>query len=68
MELTQLLNRQPLTTSKNSRKVQHYGYKYNYKTYNVNEKTDDIPECLIPYKNILSEMCSNTYNFNQCIY
>jgi hypothetical protein len=63
MEPTQLLNRQPLTTSKNSRKVQHYGYKYN-----VNEKTDDIPECLIPYKNILSEMCSNTYNFNQCIY
>ena len=33
-----------LSDSKNSRKVQHYGYKYNYKTGNVKEKGDPIPD------------------------
>lgn len=62
-----------LSNSKNSRVVQHYGYKYNYSTYNITEKTQDIPEFLNVLKNILIDVCSelelidDTYNFNQCI-
>lgn len=62
-----------LTNNINSRLVQHYGYKYDYKTYNITNKCDDIPECLIILKNILTGIClelniiNEDYVFNQCI-
>lgn len=62
-----------LSTSKNSRKVQHYGYKYNYTTYNIYEKTTEFPDIINIYKNYLTNKCielniinQNNY-FNQCI-
>jgi len=63
----------PLTNSANSRLVQHYGYKYDYKTYNIKNKCDDIPECLMMLKNLLTDIClemdiiNEDYVFNQCI-
>jgi alkylated DNA repair dioxygenase AlkB len=64
----------PLNPSfRNSRIVQHYGYLYDYKTYKIDKKTDDLPKCLEPYQKYLTEICLNNkltdkkYNFNQCI-
>lgn len=63
----------PLTNSPNSRLVQHYGYKYNYTTYKINEKCEDIPDIILNLKNILTEIClqlniiDSKYEFNQCI-
>lgn len=63
----------PLSNSINSRVVQHYGYKYNYATYKINEKCDDLPEFLNIFKNKLTDICiklniiDTSYNFNQCI-
>ena len=63
----------PLSSNSNSRLVQHYGYKYDYKTYNINVKTFDIPPFLNYLKNILHDICiqlniiDNDYDFNQCI-
>jgi len=57
----------------NSRKVQHYGYKYGYNTYNIHEKADPFPEFIIPLQKKLEKitkiknLVSNDYNFNQCI-
>lgn len=56
-----------------SRKVQHYGYSYNYRTYNVSKKCDDIPDILIPIRDLLEKICKKkqlipeNYIFNQCI-
>lgn len=64
---------EPITSHSNSRLVQHYGYKYNYKTYNIYEKCEDIPEFLYELKSYLTDVClelgiiDNSYNFNQCI-
>jgi len=63
----------PLTNSKNSRLVQHYGYKYNYTTYQINEKCSDLPHFLSKFTDILTKVCYNlgiidiNYKFNQCI-
>ena len=55
----------------NSRKVQHFGYKYNYLSSNVNEKCDDIPKYLNRIKKKLVKICKvknlQTDEFNQCI-
>ena len=57
----------------NSRKVQHYGYSYNYRTSNVFNKCDDIPDSLIPIRDLLENICRikklipDNYTFNQCI-
>lgn len=62
-----------LSNSANSRKVQHYGYKYDYKTYNIHEKTIDFPEIVNTYKKYLTNKClelniiDEKYDFNQCI-
>ena len=62
-----------LSKSANSRKVQHYGYKYDYKTYNIYEKTIDLPEIVNTYKKYLTNKClelniiDEKYDFNQCI-
>lgn len=71
------LNKQtwkPLSTKyKNSRLVQHYGYKYNYKTYNINDKCEHIPDFLLEYRDMLTKICldnniiNSEYTFNQCI-
>lgn len=63
----------PLSSNKNSRVVQHYGYKYNYTTHNINEKTTDIPDYLVELKNSLTKISKRLkiinadYEFNQCI-
>jgi len=62
-----------ITPSKNSRKVQHYGYKYDYKTSNIYAKADDIPDFLLKLKKKLTQIClklniiDKSYEFNQCI-
>ena len=44
--INQLDNKKWINLSGNtkSRKVQHYGYKYDYIKRNIFQKTDDIPE------------------------
>lgn len=62
-----------LTKSINSRKVQHYGFKYNYTTYDIYEKCEDIPDFLNEIKDFLTFIClelkiiNSNYIFNQCI-
>lgn len=66
----------PLTSSSNSRVVQHFGYKYDYIRGDVTEKIQNIPDFLMELKQILTQKCivegliefdgSNEY-FNQCI-
>lgn len=62
-----------LTTSPNSRCVQHYGYKYNYVTYQINEECDPFPQFLNNYADLLQNICMQLqlidadYKFNQCI-
>lgn len=63
----------PLSYSINSRLVQFYGYKYDYKFHNIYNKCVGIPEFLMPQKNLLTHIClnlgiiNNNYIFNQCI-
>lgn len=63
----------PLTNSKNSRVVQHYGYKYNYVTYNIREKCEELPVFLHVFRDLLTSICrdlnlvDDKYTFNQCI-
>jgi alkylated DNA repair dioxygenase AlkB len=63
----------PLSTSPHSRLVQHYGFKYNYTTYKINEKCDPIPEFMNKYRDLLHTICTQlniidkSYEFNQCI-
>ena len=63
----------PLTNSKNSRVVQHYGFKYNYTTYNIREKCEELPEFLHFFRDLLTDICfdlkitDDKYVFNQCI-
>ena len=62
-----------LTDSPNSRKVQHYGYKYNYNTYRIDEPTTPFPEFIQEMSHRLREICldlgiiDESYVFNQCI-
>lgn len=63
----------PLSTSVNSRKVQQYGYIYDYKYYNSKKKGSDMLDCLIDIKNNITDLCkelkliNDEYEFNQCI-
>ena len=63
----------PLSQSKFSRKVQHYGYKYNYVTFNIYEKTTKLPKFLKPLQKELTNICkeleliNEDEKFNQCI-
>ncbi len=63
----------PLSSSPNSRKVQHYGYKYNYHTYDITEKCNDFPIFISKLANKLTKIClqlkliDENYKFNQCI-
>jgi alkylated DNA repair dioxygenase AlkB len=63
----------PLSNASNSRLVQHYGFKYNYATYQINEKCEPIPSFLDKYKELLYNIClqlkiiDSKYEFNQCI-
>ncbi|AYV76722.1 MAG: alpha-ketoglutarate-dependent dioxygenase AlkB [Terrestrivirus sp.] len=63
----------PLSLNKKSRKVQHYGFYYNYTTYNINEKAPDMPNFIITLRDLLTTKCKelglidDTYVFNQCI-
>jgi alkylated DNA repair dioxygenase AlkB len=62
-----------VTDSINSRKYQHYGFTYNYKTRKIDEVCDPLPEVLIPLQQELTSFCKqhglidDTYLFNQCI-
>lgn len=66
-----------LSSSSNSRKVQHYGYLYDYKSRRIDVKCEDIPDFLIPLQNKLEHICDqlglfekdkdDNYEFNQCI-
>lgn len=61
----------PISNSPNSRKVKHYGYKYNYQSFTVKEKAQDPPNYLNDYVNVLNYYVSKISNdpiiFNQCI-
>lgn len=63
----------PLSSSKNSRKVQHYGFKYNYTTRRINEPADPMPECINELQDTLTNVCKQlhlidtNYTFNQVI-
>lgn len=63
----------PLSASKNSRKVQHYGYLYDYTARTVNTPGPAFIECISHLQKILTEICldldliDEDYEFNQCI-
>jgi len=40
-------------TSKNSRQVAHYGFKYNYVSGDVSEKAPEFPECFRDLRNVI---------------
>jgi len=56
-----------------SRLIQHYGYKYGYKSYDINELAEPIPSFLEPLQKKLSKivqlkkLAPESYTFNQCI-
>ena len=55
----------------NSRKVQHYGYIYDYKNGNTTLEAEKLPNFLENIKDILNNICEQNNipktNFNQCI-
>jgi len=63
----------PLSETKNSRLVQHYGYKYDYKSHNIYQQIEDIPEYLQYLSDLSESICNqlqiinDSYKFNQCI-
>jgi alkylated DNA repair dioxygenase AlkB len=56
-----------------NRLVQHYGFKYNYRTRDINTRAPELPEFLEKYKLQLTNECralsltTYLYEFNQCI-
>ena len=60
-----------LSDSKNSRKVQHYGYNYDFKSGKTSTKTDPIPEEFLSLIVSLKKKCKNAglveSDFNQVI-
>jgi alkylated DNA repair dioxygenase AlkB len=56
-----------------SRVVQHFGYKYNYVSGDIREKSDPMPTTIVYLRNLLKEIClglniiDEKYEFNQCI-
>lgn len=63
----------PITSSQNSRKVQHYGYSYVYMTGQPGGKTHPFPKFLHFLRDMLKQICvlegivEEDYEFNQCI-
>ena len=63
----------PITASAASRKVQHYGYLYDYISRKINIPTTPFPNFLTELANELQDICrqlnliDNNYVFNQCI-
>ena len=63
----------PVTQSAQSRKVQHYGFSYDYASGKVATVCEDIPPCLIGLRRMLADFCIDTglagaqYEPNQCI-
>lgn len=63
----------PITDSEKSRRVQHYGYKYNYMTGEPGGKCEPFPKILKKIKKCLKNICKELgiYNseqpFNSCI-
>jgi len=63
----------PVTHSQNSRKIQHYGFTYNYVSRKVATVCEPIPAELEGLKRLVTEACVQrglidaTYEFNQCI-
>ena len=62
-----------LTASANSRKVQHYGYLYDYVSKKINIPTTPLPYFLTELAGELTDICKqlnlidDDYVFNQCI-
>lgn len=62
-----------LSDSPNSRRVQHYGYRYNYSTYRIDEPTTSFPDFIQELAVGLRKFCldlgiiDQEYIFNQCI-
>ena len=78
LEIIKSIDQNPwtsITDSPNSRKTQHFGYKYDYKSRKIisDEKEKIIPDFLIPLQTFLTEQCQAlslidvSYTFNQCI-
>jgi len=63
----------PVTDSASSRRVQQYGFIYDYKARRVSKKTEDIPEFLVGLQTISTDSClklgiiQEGYVFNQCL-
>ena len=63
----------PLSLTKNSRKVQQYGFEYHYKSGNIKVPTDPMPDYIYTLSDKLTYICKkldiidDSYNFNQCI-
>jgi hypothetical protein len=62
-----------VSDSTQSRRVQHYGYRYDYLSRCVGEPINPIPDGLLPLQEGLTAIClengiiDETYVFNQCI-
>ena len=62
-----------MSDSAQSRRVQHYGYRYDYLSHRVGEPINPIPDGLLPLQEGLTAIClengiiDETYIFNQCI-
>lgn len=63
----------PITKSTTSRKVQHYGFSYDYASGKVGTVCEDIPPCLMGLRQMLVDFCTGAgladahYDPNQCI-
>ena len=63
----------PVTDSASSRRVQQYGFIYDYRARKVSQKTEDIPDFLAGLQAILTDSClklgiiQEGYVFNQCL-
>jgi len=63
----------PLSSSNISRKVQHYGYKYNYKSKSIYDSAPKLPDFMKDMEITLTDICKklkiikSDYKFNQCI-
>jgi len=75
-ELTKELDKNnwlPITNSANSRKVQHFGYLYDYSSRKINIPTTPFSNFLTELANELRDICKqlklidDNYIFNQCI-
>ena len=66
----------PVVISTKGRLVQHYGFAYDYETYNIYQRVDPIPEFMNKLLDTLYSKCNEidiinetnkNYTFNQCI-